>query len=210
MVRRSHAKLRLPPWLHAYADLVQQRRLVAKHTAKPTAKRTAKKQTQSRVYRRLKETSLRDRLFYTLRQRKRDRRSLRANQPSSLTQRLQARCRQHQRRRHTTAMILAFGLSGAIWTALFVTEQTTLGGVPYRIIETFWRDKTARDAYFSGNNQILHDRLSTLGIEEDIKAYYRDRFDNEHDLDKHIHQIMFDRTGYVGEAYQVDSRGRLY
>ncbi|MEL6940906.1 MAG: hypothetical protein AAFO84_17125, partial [Cyanobacteria bacterium J06598_1] len=94
-------------------------------------------------------------------------------------------------------------------TSLFVREQVTFAGVPYRIVDKFWNDKAARDAYFVGDRNALHDRLKTLGVEEDIKDYYRDRFANEYELDQHIHQIMFDRTGYVGEAYNVNNFGQL-
>ena len=202
MARRSHSKLRLPLWLHAYADLIRQRR-AATHSA-------PKDSAESRVYRRLKETSLRDRIFYTLRQRRRHHLSRLANQPSHLSQRLQLRHRRRQRRKRIAALTLSLGLGSATWAGLFITEKVTLGGVPYRIVETFWNDKTARDAYFSGDSQALHDRLSALGVEEAIKTYYRDQFNNEHELDRYIHQIMFNRTGYVGEAYQVDSNGQLY
>lgn len=109
-----------------------------------------------------------------------------------------------------TAATLCLGLGVVLWTSLFIGERTTLGGVPYGIIRTFWNDKTARDAYFSGDAQVLHDRLSTLGVEASIKAYYRDQFEDEYALDRYIHQIMFDRTGYVGEAYRVNEQGQLY
>ena len=101
-------------------------------------------------------------------------------------------------------------LGGLVWTNLFIKEQVTFAGVPYRIVHKFWNDKPARDAYFVGDRQALHDRLKALEVEEDIKDYYRDHFANEHELDKHIHQIMFDRTGYVGEAYSVDNFGDLH
>lgn len=114
-----------------------------------------------------------------------------------------------RRWQRTIALVGSLGVIATGWGGLFVSEQVTLGGVPYRIVRKFWRDKTARDAYFVGDRQALHDQLRALGVEGDIKDYYRDRFDNEHELDRHIHQIMFDRTGYVGEAYDVDNYGRL-
>ena len=98
---------------------------------------------------------------------------------------------------------------GGIWGNLFVLELVSLGGVPYGIIHKFWNDPAARTAYFVGDSRGLHDRLRSLGVEADIKDYYRDRFATEHELDRHIHQIMYDRTGYVGEAYQVRPSGQL-
>lgn len=56
---------------------------------------------------------------------------------------------------------------------------------------------------------MLHNRLSALGIEEDIKAYYRPKIQNEIALDRYIHQIFYDNTGYVGTGYFVDSAGKL-
>lgn len=100
-------------------------------------------------------------------------------------------------------------MGGAVWSTLFLNGAVTYRGVPYQVVHKFWQDEAARAAYFSGNKAALHYRLASLGVERDIKNYYRDRFENEYALDQHIHQIMFDRTGYVGEAYQVDQRGRL-
>lgn len=105
---------------------------------------------------------------------------------------------------------MALGLTGATWVSLFLSGSVTYRGVPYEVIRKFWQDDEARAAYFSGDNQALHDRLGMLGVEQDIKRYYRDQFDSEYELDRYIHQIMFDRTGYVGEAYRVDASGRLH
>lgn len=129
---------------------------------------------------------------------------------SRLKQRLvekQARRRLWQR----SAIAIAFGLgiTGSMVTSLFVQEKITIGGVPYRVVNKFWQDPPARAAYFTADKRALHNRLKVLGIEEDIKNFYRDRFDTEYELDRHIHQIMFDRTGYVGEAYEVNEYGRL-
>jgi len=129
---------------------------------------------------------------------------------SRLRSRLEAK--QAQRRRwQRSVMVVTFGLGlgATLVTNLFIQEKITVGGVPYRVISKFWNDPQARNAYFAADNQALHDRLQSLGVEEDIKAFYRDRFDTEYELDHHIHQIMFDRTGYVGEAYEVNDHGRL-
>jgi len=73
----------------------------------------------------------------------------------------------------------------------------------------FLQDDVARSAYFSGNNVALHDRLGEMGIEEAMKDYYRPQIPDEVVLDQHIHQILYDRTDYVGEAYQVNGQGVL-
>jgi len=158
---------------------------------------------QSWLQRRLKTRTKSDRAFFTLVRARRDR-------PSRLSQQLSVHQPKHhlwQRLVILTAVCATLG--GATWTNLFLKNQVTLAGVPYQIIDKFWSDKSARDAYFIGDKEALHDRLKSLGIEADIKDYYRDQFASEHELDKHIHQIMFERTGYVGEAYRVNNMGEL-
>lgn len=162
---------------------------------------------KSRLQRRLKKHRSSDLAFYDLVQR-------RHAQPSRLNRRLNRRVKNERSQpvlwqRFMAGFGMVLAISGLVWTHLFIQEQVTLAGVPYGIVRTFWNDKPARTAYFSGDRQALHGRLRSLGVEADIKAYYRDHFSNEYELDKHIHQIMFDRTGYVGEAYQVDNFGRL-
>ncbi len=161
----------------------------------------------SLLQRRLKSSLKRNRLFFNLVRRKR---SQHENKPSRLIQRLHDKrkpLRQWQYRVAATVAIL--GIGSVTWGGLFVSERVTLGGVPYRIVNKFWHSQAARDAYFAGDRQALHYQLASLGVEEDIKDYYRDRFDNEGELDRHIHQIMYNRTGYVGEAYEVDKHNRL-
>ncbi|NES82216.1 MAG: hypothetical protein F6K10_12895 [Moorea sp. SIO2B7] len=96
-----------------------------------------------------------------------------------------------------------------IWGLMFVSEVVTLGGVPYRVIMKFLQDETAKTAYFQGNSQKLHDRLDEMGIEEAMKEYYRPKITDEIVLDQHIHQILYERTGYIGMAYNVNSQGVL-
>lgn len=103
------------------------------------------------------------------------------------------------------AAILAIGLL-TVW---FLSGRMVVGGVPSIIILRFLQDDIAREAYFANDRQLLHDRLVEMGVEEDIKMYYRNQFTDEDALDRHIHQIMFDRTGYIGEAYRVTAGGRL-
>jgi hypothetical protein len=92
---------------------------------------------------------------------------------------------------------------------LFLQGRLVIGGVPSGIIMQFLQDDVARSAYFSGNNVALHDRLGEMGIEEAMKDYYRPQIPDEVVLDQHIHQILYDRTDYVGEAYQVNGQGVL-
>jgi len=85
----------------------------------------------------------------------------------------------------------------------------TIDGVPVPILLKAFGDESVRQAYWSGDKQELHDRLNAIGIEEDIKDYYRPHAAGESDLDQKIHQIFYNQTGYVGDAYQVDKTGRL-
>lgn len=87
--------------------------------------------------------------------------------------------------------------------------QVVVGGIPFSVITTFLQDDMSRNAYLNHNRQLLHDRLQALGVEEQIKAFYRPQISDEVKLDQHIHQIFYDRTGYVGLNYRVNSDGRL-
>ncbi|OKH23516.1 hypothetical protein NIES593_09825 [Hydrococcus rivularis NIES-593] len=88
-------------------------------------------------------------------------------------------------------------------------NRWTIRGVPVPIILEFLKDETARKAYFQGNKNLLHDRLDEMGIEEKVKDFYREQIPNEYALDRHIHQIFYNNTGYVGKAYKVNSQGNL-
>ncbi len=167
---------------------------------------SSKKTSQSRLQRRLSLSLSRNRLFFDLVRRRRSRTE---NKPSQLSNRLRIQRILRRRLRHAMAAVACMGVGIACWGGLFINNQVTLGGVPYRVVRKFWNNQAARDAYFAGDRQALHDHLSALNVESDIKNYYRDRFDNEYELDRYIHQIMFDRTGYVGKAYDVDNYGRL-
>lgn len=87
--------------------------------------------------------------------------------------------------------------------------QLVIGGIPFTVLSTFLQDDMARNAYLDRDRRQLHDRLQALGVEEQIKAFYRSQFPDETQLDQHIHQIFYDRTGYVGLNYQVNSEGVL-
>jgi hypothetical protein len=105
----------------------------------------------------------------------------------------------------TLMVASVLGLS-ILW---FFSGNLLIGGVPSSIILTFLQDQPSRDAYFRGDRQALHDRLSDLGIEAQIKDYYRPQIPDEAQLDLYIHQLLYNRTGYVGEAYQVTDQGKL-
>jgi hypothetical protein len=93
---------------------------------------------------------------------------------------------------------------------LWITYPTlTYKGVPVSILVHFMEDSAARKAYFAGNKRGLHDRLKELGVEEKIKDFYRPQFSDEQELDRHIHQLLYENTGYVGAAYVVDGEGQL-
>jgi hypothetical protein len=96
-------------------------------------------------------------------------------------------------------------LGGVLW----FTEFGTIGGVPLPVVLQFLRDDTARNAYFSGDRQRLHDRLDRMGIEEEVKAFYRPKIRDEAELDRYIHQLLYNSTGYVGIAYEVNAKGIL-
>ncbi|MGB3295548.1 MAG: hypothetical protein WBB01_21400 [Phormidesmis sp.] len=157
---------------------------------------------ESRIQLRLNSSSEQDRVFLEVLRRRR-------STPSRLRQKLDKK-QVYRRWRYAAAIAFAsLSIGASTWVALFMSGRTTLGGVPYSIVNKFWQDEAAKTAYFGGDRQALHDRLSELDVEADIKDYYRSRFSDEDELDRYIHQIMFDRTGYVGEAYKVDNYGRL-
>jgi hypothetical protein len=124
--------------------------------------------------------------------------------------------RQHstiQKKRLKWPYVLAGGTAIALFVTgmgLWVAYPTlTYKGVPVKILVHFLEDSAARKAYFAGNKRGLHDRLKALGVEEQIKDFYRPQFSDEQELDRHIHQLLYENTGYVGAAYTVDAQGQL-
>ncbi len=111
--------------------------------------------------------------------------------------------------RFVKSILLSVILLVGIWLALFTSGYVTFGGVPAPIIMKFLSDETAREAYFQGDRTKLHNRLNDMGVEEDIKAYYRPQIPDEAQLDQYIHQLFYERTGYVGVRYRVNSQGVL-
>ncbi|MEM8780233.1 MAG: hypothetical protein AAGF26_15450 [Cyanobacteria bacterium P01_G01_bin.49] len=114
------------------------------------------------------------------------------------------------------AIYMAVAIPIMFAVPLFVSGQLKLNinrwvisGVPMPIVIESLKDEIVRKAYFQGRKQLLHDRLGEMGIEEKIKDFYRSQASSERELDQRIHQIFYDNTGYVGEAYRVNSRGIL-
>jgi hypothetical protein len=85
----------------------------------------------------------------------------------------------------------------------------TYKGVPLTIILRFIQDPIARQAYFDGDKVGLHHRLDDMDVESEIKAFYRPQFENEQELDRYIHQLLFNDTGYVGNDYLLNPQGQL-
>jgi hypothetical protein len=85
----------------------------------------------------------------------------------------------------------------------------TYKGVPLSILLKFIKDPIARQAYFEGDKTELHNRLDQLGVESEIKAFYRPNIQDEQALDLHIHQLLYDNTGYIGKAYRLNELGQL-
>lgn len=112
-------------------------------------------------------------------------------------------------KRNLRAIAVSLGIATGLASYLFLTEKVTVGGVPASIILTFLQDDIARNAYFQGNSSLLHNRLKILGVEEDIKRFYNAQISDEVELDQYIHQLLYERTGYVGKQYQVDESGVL-
>ena len=103
----------------------------------------------------------------------------------------------------TKGIALVALLAGGTWLTLFFTEVVTLGGVPYSVLSKVLQDRDARAALLAMNSKALHDRMNVMGVEYDIKKYYSKSIKDPVELDQHIHQIFYDRTGYVGENYVV-------
>jgi hypothetical protein len=109
---------------------------------------------------------------------------------------------------------IAIGLSlvsvivgGGLWLN---HPSSTIKGVPVSIVLMTLGDQTAREALLDRNKTALHHRLNQLGVEEQIKAFYRPQIQDEAELDRHIHQLFYNNIGYVGQAYYVDGAGILH
>ncbi len=92
---------------------------------------------------------------------------------------------------------------------LFLSGNPTIAGVPSSIIFKFLGDSKAVAAFFSQDRQMLHDQLQKIGIEEDIKNYYRPKIADEIELDRYIHQLFYNLTGYIGLNYDLNEQKEL-
>ena len=105
-------------------------------------------------------------------------------------------------------VFLFLGGLGLIWVEMLTKGYLAIGGVPSPIILSFLQNDTARIAYFDGDEEKLHAQIQRMNLAEKLKPYYRPQFAEEAKLDLHTHQILYDRTGYVG-TYQVTKQGVL-
>jgi hypothetical protein len=92
---------------------------------------------------------------------------------------------------------------------LLFQDSIVIKGIPLSLVFKGLVDIPTLEAYMSGDKKALHARLQALGFEEQIKAYYRPKIRDEVKLDRHIHQIFYETTGYIGQAYYVNSQGTL-
>lgn len=105
-----------------------------------------------------------------------------------------------------TSVAILFAVLGS---TLVLTNIIFLGGLPFSVMARIWQDPVARSAYFDDRSAVLHDRIEVLGIEAELKAYYRDRISDPAQLDQQVQQILYDRTGYVGRFYRVNPQGQI-
>ena len=106
-------------------------------------------------------------------------------------------------------VFLFLGGLGWIWVEMLTKGYVAVGGVPSPIILSFLQNDSARIAYFDGDEEKLYAQIQNMNLAEKLKPYYRPQFAEEAKLDLHTHQILYDRTGYVGKAYQVSKQGVL-
>jgi hypothetical protein len=109
----------------------------------------------------------------------------------------------------TSVLFVILSGLGWIWVEMLTKGYLAIGGVPSPLIVSFFQNEKARVAYFDGDKEQLHAQIHTLNLAEKLKPYYRSQFAQEAELDRHTHQILYDRTGYVGKAYEVNPQGIL-
>jgi hypothetical protein len=97
-------------------------------------------------------------------------------------------------------------IGGWLWLS---NKGTTIRGVPASILFKTLEDEVVRDALLNKQKTALHNRLKQMGVEEEIKAFYRTKIQDEEELDRYIHQIFYNNVGYVGDAYYPDQAGIL-
>lgn len=108
-------------------------------------------------------------------------------------------------------LLAGLGVLGLLASGAFqvINGTLTLQGIPLEIVGRALADGPARNAYLAGNPDGLHHRLQQLGIEAEIKNFYRSQIRDEYQLDQYIHQLFYSMSGYVGRAYVVNSQGIL-
>lgn len=109
----------------------------------------------------------------------------------------------------TIILAIALGGLGWIWIEMLDKGYLAIGGVPSPIIVSFFQNEIARKAYFDGDNEKLYAQVQSMGLADKLKSYYRSQFEDEAQLDRYTNQILYDRTGYIGKAYQVNPQGTL-
>ncbi len=109
----------------------------------------------------------------------------------------------------TSIFLVVMGSLGWIWVEMLTKGYLAIGGVPCPIIVSFLQNDTARKAYFDGDSEQLHAQVQSMDLVEKLKPYYRPQFEDEAKLDLYIHQILYDRIGYISKAYQVNQQGIL-
>lgn len=105
-------------------------------------------------------------------------------------------------------LAIALGGLGWIWIEILVKGHLAIGGVPSPIIVSFFQNEIARKAYFDGDSETLHAQVQSMDLADKLKPYYRSQFEDEAQLDRYAHQILYDRTGFIG-TYQVNAQGIL-
>lgn len=106
-------------------------------------------------------------------------------------------------------LAIALGGLGWIWIEILVKGHLAIGGVPSPLIFSFFQNEIARKAYFDGDSEKLYAQVQSMDLADKLKPYYRTQFEDEAQLDRYTHQILYDRTGYIGKAYQVNPQGML-
>lgn len=109
----------------------------------------------------------------------------------------------------TSILLVVLGSLGWIWVEMLTKGFVAIGGVPCPIVFSFLQNDTARKAYFDGDSKQLSAQIQSMDLVEKLKPYYRPQFEDEAKLDLHIHQILYERTSYIGKAYQVNKQGVL-
>lgn len=104
-------------------------------------------------------------------------------------------------------LVVSVAVGGWLWLS---HPASTIKGVPVSVVLKSLGDPAAREALLDKNKNALHNRLNQLGVEEEVKAFYRPKIQDEAELDRHIHQLFYNNIGYVGQAYYVDGAGILH